>query len=653
MNNRGNTTIFLALMLVVMIIFVTAVIESGRIISSKTNSQQVSDVSLDSCFSKYAKELFDEYGVFGLWKEESEFSADYKNYVNDSTGRTKDILGVYLRSHKLEDIKKLTDDNGENFVVQVDKLMKYKVTQDVISEILLKVNGLEKNDSVSRVLDEITKYQDLVTSLDEDVSLVCERIELLNEDIEDISVIIEEMNGYLNEIKNFEGSKSELFRLKGMFEEHYQRLSVYMEEIERCTEDVYLYEKDYEKYTSLAEEGFDNMNLVLKDAKDNCREEIYNALETMVNEYDEKIVSLDKDYFNMVHCKDELHKLRDYCNNIDTILKEIDKGIKEDNFVPEMNIEIELPQLDKFKINYDLSKKGNGNSSFIETVSRLFSDGFLALVVDDIGDISNKKIDSVGLPSKECEYNTNYKYKDYDSLNESIRKILYSQYLFDYFTYYLSDKKDEKSIECEVEYIIAGKDSDKKNMEYIAAELVALREGFNFAYIVTDKEKMMAAEGMAASIVGSTGITPLISVTKWLIIGIWVTAESVVDVRLLLDGEEINLVKTRSEWNTDLNNLKKFDAKKYKNKRDEEGLAMGYKDYLRILLIAQNSVKQVYRTMDIIELNIAEKYNESFKLSECICRVSVEGKYRIKQLFNIPVSIDDMYYYTISSELSY
>ena len=90
--------------------------------------------------------------------------------------------------------------------------------------------------------------------------------------------------------------------------------------------------------------------------------------------------------------------------------------------------------------------------------------------------------------SKRCDYKTNYKYSNYDSKNEQIRKILYSQYLFDYFTSYLSEKSEENTINYEIEYVIAGKSSDRENMEYIAAELVAIREGFNFAYIVTDKD---------------------------------------------------------------------------------------------------------------------------------------------------------------------
>lgn len=641
------------MIILVMIFFVTSIIESSRVISSKTNSQQVSDIALDACFSKYGKELFDDYGILGLWKDKSDVLSDYEDYFDESTGNTKDILGISLMSSQLSNVEYLTDRNGENFAVQVDKLMKYKVTQDLINQILLKVDGLEKNDSVNKVLNEIKKYQDIVTSLDEDVSIVCERITTIREDMKEIPVLIEEMNGYLNDIDNFKGNKRELLRIKGMFEDNYQRLSTYMVEIKDCIDDVYLYEEDYEKYAGYAQKGLDSMNTVLSEVKDECKEEIYNALNTMVNEYDEQIVSIDKDYFNVVHCKEEVYKLEEYCNDIEGLLTDIEKGIKEDNFKLEMNIEIKLPKLDNFIINYDLEGKVGGKSSFLTNMTNLISEGLLSLVVEDVKDISKEKIDTQKVVSKRCNYKTNYKYHNYDSKNEQIRKILYSQYLFDYFTSYLSEKSEQNTINYEIEYVIAGKSNDRENMEYIVAELVAIREGFNFAYIVTDKEKIMAAEGMAAYIAGSTGITPLITVTKWLIVGAWVTAESIVDVRLLLEGEDVSLIKTKSEWNTDLNNLDKFNESQYKNKKKKDSFSLGYEDYLRILLITQNSVKQIYRTMDIIEINIANAYNEKFELSECIYKAGVRSELKIKQLFNLPGFERDVYTLSITSELSY
>ena len=635
MNNRGNITIYLALILTVLMVFVTSILESARIISSKTRSYQISRTAIDACFSKYSKELFDDYGVFGLWKSKSELSSDYMAYINESIINTKDMLGLNLKNFDIESIDYLTDNNAENFVIQVDRLMKYKMTEDMINNIILKYEGLGNSDAVARVLDEITKYQDIVSYIDEDIFLTYENVELINEDISEIPTIINDMNVYLDKILSYEGGKSGLLNLKGAYEECYQRLSVYVKELSDCVDKICLYEENYEKYTKLAEKGLDNMKEVIDGVEYDCNEDVYKALETMVNEYDEQVVSLERDYFNMVHCKEEAQKIKEYYTELKAELDTIDKGIKEDSFTIKMNMEMELPSLDDFTISYDVSSRGRGKESILTKIQNLFSEGFLSLVVNDVGGISKEKINVDQLVSKRIDYTSEYKYNNYESNSELIRKILYTQYLFDYFSCYQNDEEKEKKLNCEVEYIIAGKKSDKKNMEYITGELVLLREGFNMAYIVTDKEKMMAAEGLAASIVGAMGITPLISITKWLIVSAWVTAESVVDVRLLLEGEDVSLIKTKSEWNTGLDNLDKFSQKQYKNKKKDDSFSLGYRDYLRILLLGQNAVNQTYRTLDIIEMNMINKYNKNFRISDCICRINISSEYRIKPLFNI------------------
>ena len=650
MNNKGHITIFLSLIILILISFFAAIVESTRIISSKTKAQQISDISIDACFSKYAKELFDEYGIMGLWKSKSKILNDYNNYVSKDLDRTKDLLGLSILESDIVDVEYLAENNGENYIVQVDKLMQYKITQDIINKLLLKINGIEKSDAVSKVLDEVKKYQDIVTSIDEDVSTVYENVELISEDINEIQTIIEDVNSYHKQIVEYKGNRKGLIRLKGLYEDCIQRLSAYIEEIDMCIDDICTYEKDYEYYTKLASNGIKNMNKVLDDVKEDCNEDIYNALEEIVSEYDTQIVDLDKDYFNMVHCKKEADKLKKYCEDIKEFLDMANTGIKNDSFTNDMFINISIPFLNEFEVFYD-SSGTEGKKSLLTKITNIFSDGLLSLVVEDVDKLSTKNIDTNKVLSKRIKYSSNYNYRGYKSINEQIRKLLYTQYLFDYFSNYLTDTED-KPLNFEIEYIIAGKNSDRKNMECVISEIIALREGLNMAYIVTDKEKLLEAEGMAASIVGSTGIAPLITITKWIIIGAWVTAESVVDVRLLLKGEEVSLIKTKSEWNTSIASLKKFNAKQYKNKKKKNSISFGYIDYLRILLFIQNPVKQAYRTMDIIELNICDKYNDNFKLDECVYKVQINSKYKVKELFSGGIS-RNIYNLEIFSEMEY
>ncbi|MDD6293147.1 MAG: DUF5702 domain-containing protein [Eubacteriales bacterium] len=61
---------------------------------------------------------------------------------------------------------------------------------------------------------------------------------------------------------------------------------------------------------------------------------------------------------------------------------------------------------------------------------------------------------------------------------------------------------------------------------------------------------------------------------------------------------------------------------------------MTYEDYLRYLLISQDKYTQVIRMLDLMELNIQDKYNVNFQMKQCIVQATVYTEYKVKRLFS-------------------
>ena len=123
----------------------------------------------------------------------------------------------------------------------------------------------------------------------------------------------------------------------------------------------------------------------------------------------------------------------------------------------------------------------------------------------------------------------------------------------------------------------------------------------------------------------------IVRLTQFLIIAAWSYAESVVDARNLLEGEKVSLIKKTDEWNLSLSNLKSLNSDNNKNKV-ESGLT--YEDYLRYLLISQDKYTQVIRMLDLMELNIQDKYNVNFQMKQCIVQATLYTEYKVKRLFS-------------------
>ena len=79
---KGTITVFLSMILLLVLALVLTTIENARVMSAVARGKMVTKMALESCFSSYAKEVFEQYGVMVLWKSETEFLQEYHNYID-------------------------------------------------------------------------------------------------------------------------------------------------------------------------------------------------------------------------------------------------------------------------------------------------------------------------------------------------------------------------------------------------------------------------------------------------------------------------------------------------------------------------------------------------------------------------------------------
>ena len=95
------------------------------------------------------------------------------------------------------------------------------------------------------------------------------------------------------------------------------------------------------------------------------------------------------------------------------------------------------------------------------------------------------------------------------------------------------------------------------------------------------------------------------------------------DVRQLLQGKKVPLIKTERSWNLTLQNLGNLPQVLQETGEEQEG--MNYEEYLRILLFTGNIQEQVMRTMDIVEQEIKNtEGNRNFRMDLCLSYLKTE-----------------------------
>lgn len=213
-------------------------------------------------------------------------------------------------------------------------------------------------------------------------------------------------------------------------------------------------------------------------------------------------------------------------------------------------------------------------------------------------------------------------------------RMLYQNYLMNHFVCFTDSFMEPSRINSvkgsalsyELEYLIAEKDSDRKNLEKIVKKLLLQREAVNFTFLETDSIKHQELSQEALLIASFLCIPEAEPLIQSLLALAWAYAESLVDVHALFNGKHTAAVKTQSSWQVEITDLPELLSHISSLEKDAAG-GLSYRDYLELFLAEKffsdrSTNRLTLHAMDLIELNLRSTKEPRFRLDRCIDSLS-------------------------------
>ena len=305
----------------------------------------------------------------------------------------------------------------------------------------------------------------------------------------------------------------------------------------------------------------------------------------------------------------------------------------------------------------EVEKKQNELS--LETSS---SDGTSSSVTNYITEVKKQDGDGIMIPKKysispnAVEISTMPSHRNLNkgigtSITRNISEIQKKTYICEYIyeKFQAAQLKEESLqfsnvLEYQLEYIIEGNNSDEKNLKGVLYKLVALRLAPNYTCLLTSKVKQAEVTTLATTIATAATVPYLAPLFKQSILVAWAYGESLLDVKSLVKGEKVEIVKREKDWKLDSSMILELNkvSDTSSNVTNKKGLS--YKEYLRSLLYLIPSDKAVMRALDLIENQVVYKYNnKDFQIDYCVNRIKYECTYKIKNKYTYQFPVEFMY----------
>lgn len=242
------------------------------------------------------------------------------------------------------------------------------------------------------------------------------------------------------------------------------------------------------------------------------------------------------------------------------------------------------------------------------------SSGVLNLVLEDPSQVSTVKVTLDDYISHRPRMQGTGICAEAADVSGEPNELVFQAYLFEKCGYY-GQEMDKSLLKYQIEYILAGKDTDWQNLEYVAKKLLKWREVANFLYILTDSAKIAEAEAMALALTAVALCPELAEPVKYTILLAWAYVESLQDVKTLLSDGRVPIYKTAADWKTGIGSIENVRGSLTE---DNGGSGLNYQEYLRIMLFLQNQDTRTFRAMDIMEMDIRETAgNSRFRMDAC------------------------------------
>ena len=305
-----------------------------------------------------------------------------------------------------------------------------------------------------------------------------------------------------------------------------------------------------------------------------------------------------------------------------------------------------------YQDNNSSSKKSQEDNP-LTMVTEAQKEGLLGMVLPETAHLSGAMIQSEMCVSKRKLAQGNATIPKEEDWYD---KTLFTQYICNYVSSY-TESFSNHALQYEMEYLIGGKDNDADNLRATVDRLLLIRDGLNMASIMAMPDKLAEAETLAITMAGAFVNPAIIEAVKYGILAAWAYVESVLDIRALLDGDKISLIKSGVTWTSTVDNFSTLLSGWSKAKSCDAG-GLDYKQYLTSLLLFESGKTLAMRALDVEEATVRtiEDY-QSFRMDHVVCEMEIQETYEWKPIFMMFVSLvrdaEDAYRFIDRAHYSY
>jgi hypothetical protein len=606
LKKSGSVTIFVCLIFICISALICGLLESARTSGARLYLQTAGDSAIDSLFSRYHRALWDNYKILALESESdeniSELMLSYMQPYIENSG----MYRIQNPQIKLNKKISLSDNGGMYLEQEIIDYMSLGVFESVFDG---SPDDLWKDIEDAMSMEKITTDYGLGSKEAVEVEKALKR---LSENIEKQEEIRSKMKSAvsaqnISEIKKLcKDLKSTLKKVPDLikkYEKKADRMSEKIREIENKNAD------NISKLSESNREYIDGEISKFKEYvdKDSERRIEISALaglsESMISEVEE--------------LESDIESLQEMMEAEDDEEQDYDIGEAWNN------LGSGIDALTVMRLNFKYGIADEEKEEKLKQVKELISDGIFSLVIPENREVSNKSINRLSLPSNAIT-------GGYSGRNLA-QRLLVNEYMGTYFADFTDDI--DTPLSYELEYILNGDTSDRINLENAILKILAIREGLNYMHIISDASKMQSAQELATVISGVLCLPQITLLIKFLIIAVWALVESAIDLRCLLSGGKVPLIKSRDDWSADLDSI--FDILNNNSLREKEASSRGinYEGYLKMLLYIEEPVKRNFRMMDIMQLDISRSQND-FLINDMVYGIEADIGCGAKRLFS-------------------
>ena len=195
-----------------------------------------------------------------------------------------------------------------------------------------------------------------------------------------------------------------------------------------------------------------------------------------------------------------------------------------------------------------------------------------------------------------------------------------------------------------LEYLVSGKSNQKDAFASVVGRLFTIRALINFLYVEKDPVLLSQSLETATALAATLMAEAFIPVIQHGILLVLAMEEACVDVTALLQGRRVPTFKDQGSFQmkyaqicTAGKALFRSKAQNYPKAENatrltDMGSGLAYTQYLWLMLL-MNSWEDLYqRTLDVIQFDLRQQFNQTFSIDKCICSTKIEIIYSIPVL---------------------